>query len=299
MTRSHQEAQSARDLLLAGIREHSVLKGSQHFLASNSGSQLAWLVDLRRVLLQGRFLAAFTELFWDRYAGRPLFQVGGMETAAIPLVTAIVMSSFTRGTPVNGFIVRKERKTQGTASLLEGQLNELPIVVVDDLINSSDSLEKVRVVLDQYGRELDSVFTLVDFHSPAALRWRERHKVAVQSIYTLEELGLSQRLAHKAPLATFLDLWSFAPPAPNLAQRVPKSFPVTDGQRLYFGSDAGIFWCLNASDASVVCIFRVHSTAHKGIWSSPASHAVHVFFGAYDGNVYCLDALNGSEVWRF
>ena len=54
------------------------------------------------------------------------FQVGGMEAAAIPLLSAILMKSLSRGTPVNGFIVRKERKTYGAGSSIEGALTDAP-----------------------------------------------------------------------------------------------------------------------------------------------------------------------------
>ena len=33
--------------------------------------------------------------------------------------------------------------------------------------------------------------------------------------------------------------------------------------------------------------------------SSPVLWAEKVYFGSHDGNVYCLDASNGHELWRF
>ena len=84
-------------------------------------------------------------------------------------------------------------------------------------------------------------------------------------------------------------------PDPNFFHRVPKSFPATDGQRVYFGSDCGIFWCLYARDGSVVWQFRVNAAGHKNLWSSPALHDGRVYFGSYDGNVYCLDAAQARK----
>ncbi|SNS72193.1 Outer membrane protein assembly factor BamB, contains PQQ-like beta-propeller repeat [Granulicella rosea] len=291
---------AARSLLLTGIREHAILRGDKHFLAAPDGSRLSWLVDLRRVLLQGKYLAAFVELFWERYKNASSFQVCGLETAAIPLITAIVMSSLERGTPVNGFIVRRERKTYGTANQIEGHLNDFPVVIVDDLLNSGQSMEKVRVVLDEAGHLVDSVYVVLDFQARRGLEWRKRWALRVDAITTLNELGLSQPMREPAPpLATFREVWSFASPSPNWSERVPKSFPVIDGARIYFGSDCGMFWCLDTRDASVVWSFRVHSDGHKNIWSSPALRDGHVYFGAYDGNVYSRDALTGAEIWRF
>ncbi len=46
--------------------------------------------------------------------------------------------------------------------------------------------------------------------------------------------------------------------------------------------------------------FKVHTASgHKNLWSSPALHDGRVYFGSYDGNVYCLDAATGTEVWRY
>src|SRR6185437_1757875 len=112
------------------------------------GNSNGWLIDLRRVFMDPRTLDAAAELFWQECAGRLPFQVGGMEAAAIPLLTAILMKSLSRGTPVNGFILRKERKTYGTGNSIEGSLTDAPIVLVDDVLNSGASMEKARVVLE-------------------------------------------------------------------------------------------------------------------------------------------------------
>jgi outer membrane protein assembly factor BamB len=43
----------------------------------------------------------------------------------------------------------------------------------------------------------------------------------------------------------------------------------------------------------------VNVKGHKNLWSSPAILDGKAYFGSYDGNVYCLDAVTGREVWRF
>ena len=58
-------------------------------------------------------------------------------------------------------------------------------------------------------------------------------------------------------------------------------------------------WNATAGDGSVVWNFAVNGRGHKNLWSSPALHDGRVYFGSYDGNVYCLNAVTGTEVWRF
>jgi outer membrane protein assembly factor BamB len=144
---------------------------------------------------------------------------------------------------------------------------------------------------------------LIDYESLPGKRWRQRHRIPVTAPFRLCEFGLSLEKPEPRPLptlnTTFTNRWHFASPDPNFFHRVPKSFPATDGARVYFGSDSGVFWCLDARDGSVVWNVTVNAKGHKNLWSSPALHDGRVYFGSYDGNVYCLDAATGTEVWRF
>ncbi len=290
---------SALDTLAAAIRDRAIVRGENQRLISPKGASNRWLIDMRRLFMDAKLLDTVAELFWQRCAGAMPFQVGGMETAAIPLVSAILLKGVARGTPVNGFIVRKERKTYGTGSLIEGALNGEKVVIVDDLLNSGNSLEKVRVVLEEQKKKIDLAFVLIDYHSLKGEAWREKHGIPVCAPFSLAQFGLSLEQPEVPPQAVFRNKWNFAAPDPNFFHRVPKSFPATDGKRVYFGSDCGTFWCVDARDGSVVWTFRVNARGHKNLWSAPALHEGKVYFGSYDGNVYCLAAETGAEIWRF
>ena len=288
-----------RELVAAAIRERAILDGRKQRLISPKGATNRWLIDLRRCFLNAGTLDAAAELFWQVCAHRLPFQVGGIEAAPIPLLSAILLKSLARGTPVNGFIVRKERKTYGAGNSIEGTLTGEPIVIIDDLLNSGSSLEKARTVLEQANRTMAFAFVLIDYESVQGKLWRERRGIPVVAPFRLAEFGLSVDKPQPRPMARFRNRWHFAAPDPNFFHRVPKSFPATDGKRVYFGSDCGAFWCLDAAGGSVVWKFTVNAAGHKNLWSSPALHDGKVYFGSYDGNVYCLDAETGTEVWRF
>ena len=291
--------QDTRALLASAIRDRAILRSGHQRLISPSGGNNEWLIDMRRLFMDPKLLDAAADLFWQECGGRLPFQVGGMEAAAVPLVSAIILKSLARGTPVNGFTIRKERKTYGAGSSIEGTLTDAPIVIVDDVFNSGSSLEKTRTVLEQQGRSIAFSFVLIDYQSPAGKLWQQRRAFQVIAPFNLAGFGLSIGTSESRPLATFTNRWHFTSPDPNFFHRVPKSFPATDGKRVYFGSDCGTFWCLNAHDGSVAWQFRVNAWGHKNLWSSPALHDGKIYFGSYDGNVYCLDAENGREVWRF
>ncbi len=293
------ESLAPRDLLSSAIRERAILREENQRLISPNGNSNKWLIDMRRIFMDAKLLDAAAELFWQECARFLPFQVGGMEAAAIPFLSAIIMKSLSRGTPVNGFVIRKERKTWGTGSLIEGVLTTAPIVVVDDILNSGKSLEKARVVLERENRTIASAFVLINYDNPDCSLWQRRHAIPVCALFRLREFGLSIEKTGSRPMAVFHNRWRFASPDPNFFHRVPKSFPATDGKRVYFGSDCGVFWCLNASNGTPEWSFRVNAKGHKNLWSSPALHNGKVYFGSYDGNVYCLDAQTGAEVWRF
>ena len=289
-----------RKLISSAIREEAILRGENQRLVGRNGASNSWLIDIRRICMRAEVLEAIGDLFWEMCADRMPFQVGGMEVAAVPLLAAILMKSQARGTPVSGFIVRKERKTYGTGGLLEGIVTDAPIVIIDDILNSGSSLEKVRVVLGQEKKTIAFAFVLIDYGSARGEEWRRRHEIPVRAAFRLSEFDLSLRSrSQPAPSEIFDEVWNFAAPDPNFFHRVPKSFPATDGKRVYFGSDSGFFWCLDGDDGSIQWKFKVSATGRKNIWSAPAIHDGKVFFGSYDGNVYCLDAESGTEIWRF
>ena len=223
-----------------------------------------------------------------------------MEVAAIPLLAAILMKSVQKGRPINGFMIRKERKTYGAGNLIEGVVSNDPILVIDDIFNSGSSAEKVFSVLENEGHSFAKMFVVIDYQSPTGQAWRERRGVEVESCFTLKDFGISlSRPRRKAGASEMFETaWTFKSPDPNFYNLVPKSFPATDDDRVYFGSDTGLFRALDAATGELVWDFQVKTRHHKNIWSAPALHAGRVYFGGYDGNVYCLDAATGQEIWR-
>ena len=92
-------------------------------------------------------------------------------------------------------------------------------------------------------------------------------------------------------------LWNFTTNIP-----VSASPTIVDG-KVYIGSLGGIAYCLNALDGSQIWNYTVQARTqgHYGgggpaIGSSMAVAGGYVYFGSYDRNVYCLDAVTGEKV---
>lgn len=284
-------------------REVFVTRAQEYFFPEGG----RWIMDFRRVCLDPRFLDAYTEVFYERYQDRFPFQVGGMEVAAIPLVTAIVMKMRERGKPINGFFIRKSRKKSGLLRMIEGSLTDDPVILVDDLINNGYTLDRQLKVLAEAGKTVSTFFTLLRFRAPEAYHKYTPAGVAIDGLFGLDEfthtLG-TQLLTPPVvvPQENFTVQWYFKAKNPKLESVVPKSGAVFDRERIYVGTDRGVLYALDRRTGKVVWEHRIGfgpwaNKRDKVIFSTPVLHDGRIFFGAFDGNLYCLDAKTGKRLW--
>lgn len=288
--------QSIRDTIQA-IGLHT---SAEHIpLITKKGGAYTWLFDLRRVFMQREALEQIAHAFWERNATREAFQLGGLETAAIPLLTALLLTAPKERGPVNGFIIRKDRKTTGLGNAIEGEVLDLPIVLVDDSLNSGNSAEKARAVIAMAGHTLREVFVVVDFLSRAGMQWRKTHGIAVQTLFTLKDFDLPADQSAPHPTQGYRELWRTATPGGFAYHVVPKSAPLLVGDTLFRGCDAAKMQAFSAATGGLLWEYPVSGAAYtrKGIWSCPAYHDGRLYFGAYNGTLYCLDAQTGEEIW--
>lgn len=75
------------------IKEKVIVTKETRQIVSKRGSGSSFLFDFRTVCLSPDALDLIAEIFWQRFEKEYPFQVAGQETAAIPLVAAIVMKS--------------------------------------------------------------------------------------------------------------------------------------------------------------------------------------------------------------
>lgn len=277
-----------------------VPQGRERFMPESA----SWIMDFRRAFMRAEVLDAYAELFYERFERDWPFQVGGAEVAAIPLVTAIALKMREKGKPVNAFFVRKSRKKTGLLKMVEGKVTRDKVILVDDLINRGQTFERQILVAEEAGVSVHAVFVALRFRPLEYYKRLLEKNIRVESVFTLddfhESLGTSLKdLDEKKPLpVVFETFWRFQVPDPKLEWVQPKSGVALDESRVYFGTDRGVLYALNQSDGSVAWTYQVGLKA-KGpeIFSTPVVHGGQVYFGAYDGNVYCLDAETGKRQW--
>ncbi len=279
--------------------EALVRKEEQPFMTSSSGKPTNWLLDLRRTMLKAEAMEYITDLFWDMYEDKYPFQVGGMEVAAVPLVTAIILKGREKGYDINGFLIRKNRKQSGLGKNIEGVVTDDPVILVDDLLNSGSSMEKSKIIVAQEDQNVREVFVIVDFQSSAGLHWREENNIEVNSIFTGEDLDLQFSQKRSTLKIEYKFVWRHYSEGAFPFHLVPKSTPLLIDNYIYMGVSAGKMLCIDRQSGEAVWEFEAKGAGgKKGIFSSPAYHSGRIYFGAYNGNVYCITADKGELVWE-
>jgi len=86
--------------------------------------------------------------------------------------------------------------------------------------------------------------------------------------------------------------WNFVVKSPVIGNIV--SGIISGTEHLFFGSDMGIFYCLDSSGK------RVWQYAAGGkIRTEPVIHNGRIWFGSADNSLYALDMITGKETFRF
>ncbi len=300
------QQEKMRQLIIDKVFEDEKIK----LVSSRSniyGQVNAWVMNFKSVSVDKEFLQTFTELFTERYAGR-LVQVGGMESGALPLVTALSLGS---PSVANSFYVRKARKKHDLSNIYEGEIKkDIPIVLVDDLLNRGSTLLKQIIILEDAGFTVSEIFVVLKFRDNQHYKEITEKGVKINCIYDLNDFKdtlstenlVTVKKESKIPYDAYERNWAvkLAEHSSNMYVVVPKSGLVDDEEYIYTGVDDGTFYCLNKKDGSIKWKYKIgFGVPGKNIFSTPALSEKFVFFGAYDGNLYCLDKETGKVNWVF
>ena len=96
------------------------------------------------------------------------FQITGREWAAFPLIIGLpIFLKKNHNIDINSFMIKRERKAYGLHNYIEGVPNELPVLIVDDLCNSTGGFRFCKnVLVDTENMEvLPFIFAVVNKES--------------------------------------------------------------------------------------------------------------------------------------
>ncbi len=287
-----------KNLLFKIIKEKVIQKN--YLDEKNGGQSGAWIFDFKRMLLNQESLKLITRCLWEEIKDIGDFQIGGLESASIPLVTSLVLYATEQGVKVNGFYIRKGRKKTGLYKVIEGELNDLPVILVDDLMNSSSTFIKQIEILHEHKKNIKLVLSIVRFKEIEEYELLGKSNVEIRSVFTLKEFDLILPKTSLPVMNNYAKRLIFSPENKIAMHVITKSTPVVMDNVIFFGTDEGIFWAIDVKtgEKKWKCVIG-KSVQGKGIFSSPLVYEDYVFFGAYDGTLYALDRFYGHLKWSF
>ena len=188
------------EVLRNKINDHGIFRvppRSKEMPSMNGTGFYTWQFYLRSALLDAGSLQTISSHFWSRfeqaYRTRP-FQIAGVESAAVPIITALICSAADRGITLNAFTIRKERKAYGRRNLIEGAPNDLPVLFVDDLTSPQHNAFWHAVhALSVHGLRLaEDAYVLVRKQESAVSPYIATSigTVMVHSLFTLDDFAL-------------------------------------------------------------------------------------------------------------
>ena len=291
-----------RKVLVRFLTDHCVIRSAQEVILSTTGEPISWMVDTRIALLNPQMAEVIAELYWSLLLGFEQFQIACMELTGVPLMVSVQSYGRRLGKEINGFIIRKEQKTTGRQRRIEGVVNSLPIVFVDDIMNSGSSLKKALVFLQSIGRSISNVVALIDFGQTSLKKSMVKHGVGIHALIDLKELGVnktSNAVSNASLPLLFEEVWNTRlERSGNHFYVFPKSTPAIDDELLFVGTDAGILNAVVQQTGKIKWTYSLHKSVLKGIWASPCICNDLVCCGGYDGTFYAIEKSSGRLLWR-
>jgi orotate phosphoribosyltransferase len=151
---------SDRDELLNAIRTDAVVHGD--FVLS-SGQRASWYVDLRRVLLAGKYAPLAGRVMLETTADLAYDAVGGLTMGADPVAAAMMHAAAADGRILDAFVVRKGEKAHGLQRRIEGpDVAGRRVLAVEDTSTTGGSVLTAVTALQEAGAEVAGVAVLVD-----------------------------------------------------------------------------------------------------------------------------------------
>ena len=156
-----------------------------------SGRESDYYIDMRPTTLHSAGATCVGELIADALEGLPVEFVGGLESGAIPIATAVATASNRRGGNIGAFFVRKKAKDHGARKLVEGlpkgeTLRGRNVVIVDDVMTTGGSSVQAIEAVREEGGNILLVLTIVDRLEGAAETFAAQ-RLPFRALYTADE----------------------------------------------------------------------------------------------------------------
>lgn len=156
---------AARERLLDRLRNEAYRQGT---FTLASGKRSDFFIDCKKVILSAEGHALLGGVMLDaveQFASRAgsVGAVAGVALGGCPLASAVAVTSFTRGRPLDALYVRKEAKDHGTRALVEGSVPAgTRVALLEDVLTTGGSSRAAIDRLREAGFQVPYVLAIVD-----------------------------------------------------------------------------------------------------------------------------------------
>ncbi len=177
----------ARARLLELLRERA-FERKRVVLAS--GRESDFFIDCKQAVLTAEGHALVGQVMLDALADfAGCAAIAGVELGGCPLASAVALTSFQRGKPLDAIYVRKDAKDHGSKRLLEGNTriaSGATVILLEDVVTTGGSTLKAAAKLRDAGYVTPGVVALVD-RLEGGREGIEGGGLVLRSIFTRED----------------------------------------------------------------------------------------------------------------
>ena len=170
--------------LLKQLTEKSYKKGN---FTLASGKKSSHYLNCKPVSLNGEGLNLISHLFLELMDSRSK-AVAGLTLGADPLVSGLIVKAASQDLDLDGLIIRKEIKSHGTKSGIEGptlQKGTL-VTVLEDVVTTAGSVIKAIKKLRENNYIVEEVLSIVD-RQEGGYEALEDENVKLKSLFTIKD----------------------------------------------------------------------------------------------------------------
>jgi orotate phosphoribosyltransferase len=176
----------AKERLLEIIKQKSLLKGGAFKLAS--GTVTDYYLDMKSTTFDPEGAALTAEIVYSLLRDdQDVDSIGGLELGCVPIVATVCALSW-QHRPINGFVVRKERKGHGTDKKIDGNfVDGSTVVLIDDVTTKGGSVLQAVHAVRERGAIVKKIITIVD-RLEGATENLGKERILLVPIYTARDL---------------------------------------------------------------------------------------------------------------
>lgn len=142
------------------IRRRCVRFGE--FQLANAGKS-DFYIDGKQLTFDGEGGYLLAQVIFDKIKDLEIQGIGGIVLGSIPIAVAVSIFSLTQGKTISPFAVRKEVKSHGTQSAVEGSLKPGDrVVIVEDVVSTGGSVIESIKRVEEAGGNILKVISIVD-----------------------------------------------------------------------------------------------------------------------------------------